>query len=255
MQPQYGKSPAQSGCERADTKARILRFSDAVNMLAAGMWGGLPQPTPVREFKRTAKKASIVFGPWRRQAGQHLSDAAIRGKLPVYVVAKPNIRSQESSLNATLPEIVPAIVLKRLIRARGSIPDHPIRPSTKTTNGDEKLLALLIRGILVIRESDFNAWYRSERTSGKWASQRFKSKKVGRPRKQTELLRNAVLGQVRDDAWSGKASITKLHRLLISSGRTDVPTPSTLARLVDQLFRETGERELLRIPRARPKSA
>jgi len=44
-----------------------------------------------------------------------------------------------------------------------------------------------------------------------------------------------------------------LHRLLVASGRSDVPSQDTLARLVDQLHRETGEAALLRTPRARRK--
>ncbi|MGB8089597.1 MAG: hypothetical protein WCF62_02670, partial [Pseudolabrys sp.] len=55
------------------------RFSDAVNRLAEGMWGGLRQPIPVSGVKRTSKKASVIFGPWREQAGQCLTAAAIAG--------------------------------------------------------------------------------------------------------------------------------------------------------------------------------
>ncbi len=37
----------------------FLRFSEAISRLEEGMWGGLPQPDPVRNIKRTFKKASI----------------------------------------------------------------------------------------------------------------------------------------------------------------------------------------------------
>jgi hypothetical protein len=149
---------------------------------------------------------------------------------------------------------VPVSVLARLTTTRGSLPDHPIRPSIKTAEGDEKLLGLLTVGVLVIRASDFEVWYRSERAKGKWPSQRSRLKiSGGRPTKQTEPVRNAVIGLVRDGKWSGKISIAKLHRLLIASSDDKVPSPDTLARLVDQLHAETGEAEFFRVKRAQRK--
>jgi hypothetical protein len=145
-------------------------------------------------------------------------------------------------------------VLARLTTTRGSLPNHPIRPSIKTAEGDEKLLGLLTVGVLVIRASDFDVWYRSERAKGKWPSQRSRLKiGGGRPTKQAGRVRNAVMGLVRDGKWSSKVSIAKLHRLLIASGDIEVPSPDTLARLVDQLHAETGEAEFFRAKRARPK--
>ena len=113
---------------------------------------------------------------------------------------------------------------------------------------------MLTVGLLVVRASDFDIWYRSERAKGKWTSQRSKSKiGNGRPTKQTELLRNAVLALVHDSKWNGKDRITTLHRLLVASDRSDVPSQDTPARLVDQLHSETGESGLFRIPRTRRK--
>lgn len=237
----------------------FLRFSDAVNRLAQGMWGGLPRPVPVQTIKHTSQKASVGFGPWREQAGQNLRAAAVNGELAIYVVAKPKVPSKNRALTRrspgeTEPAVVPLNVLKRLPTSRGGLPDHPIRPSIKTAEGNEMLFALLTVGLLVVRESDFDVWYRSERAKGKWASQRSRSKsRNGRPTKQTEALKNVILARVRAGEWSGKNSITMLHRLLVDSGRSDVPSPDTLARLVDQLFGETGEPELLRIVRVRRK--
>jgi hypothetical protein len=238
----------------------FIRFSDAVNRLANGMWGGLRRPVPVQTMKeQTSQNASVGFGPWREKAGRRLSDAATKGKPVVYVVAQPQVPSKNCALTRCSsgqiePVVVPVKVLKLLITSRCSLPDHPIRPSIKTADGNEKLLALLTVGLLVVREGEFNVWYRSERAKGKWASQRSRSKiGDGRPTKQTEMMRNAVLALVRDGVWSGNASITKLRRLLVKSGRFDVPSPDTLARLVDQLFYETGEPGLMRIVRARRK--
>jgi hypothetical protein len=66
-------------------------------------------------------------------------------------------------------------------------------------------------------------------------------------------VRSAVIELIRDGKWSGKVSIAKLHRLLIASGHIEVPSPDTLARLVDQLHAETGEAGFLRAKRPRRK--
>lgn len=239
----------------------FLRFSDGVNRLAAGMWGGLRRPIPVQTIKRTFRKGSLGFGPWREKAGQRLRAAGVKGELVVYVVAKPQAPPKHLALAGCSaeriePAVVPVDTLKRLMSSRGGLPDHPIRPSIKTVGGNEKLFALLTVGLLVVRARDFNVWYRSERAKGKWASQRSRSTTCnGRPTKQTEALRNAVFSLVGDGKWNGKNSLTMLRRLLVSSGRPDVPSPDTLARLVDQLFGETGEIELLRITRGKGTSA
>ena len=108
------------------------------------------------------------------------------------------------------------------------------------------MLGLLTIGILIIGARDFDAWYRSERAKGKRPSQRSKLKiGGGRPTKQVKRVRKAVIKLVHDGKWSGKASIAKLHRLLIASGGFEVPSPA-LARLVEQLHAETGEAEFFR---------
>jgi hypothetical protein len=235
-----------------DVPEGYIRLSDATNRLADGMWGSLPRPEPVATIKRTQKKLSVGFGPRRETAGQRLRDAAVNGELVVYVVAMPQIRSDrtERSPQKIEPVAVPVSILKRLITSRCGLPDHPIRPSIRTAEGDEKLFALLTVGLLVVWASDFDAWYGSERAKGKWASQRSKSKNgSGRPTKQTEGLRRAILTLVHDLKWTGEAGVTTLRHLLVASGRSDVPSPDTLARLVDQLHRETGEAGVLRIRR------
>jgi hypothetical protein len=236
----------------------FLRFSDAVSRLAEGMWGGLRRPVPVQIAKQTAKKASIAFSPWREQAGQCLRAAAVKGELVVYVVAMPQIPSKIWSKTSRFPEqlepvVVPVNVLKQLItNPRGGLPNHPIRPTIKTAGGDEKLYGLLIGGLLVVHARDFKTWYRSERAKGKWSSQRSRSKKKnGRPTKQTEAIRSAVLAIGLNPAGSSKVRIATLHRRLIAYGLSDIPSPDTLARVVDQLHRETGEPGLFRTARKR----
>ena len=244
-----------------DPPKDFLRISCAVNRLSDGMWGGLQRPEPVAAIKQDQKKLSLGFGPWGEQAGRRLRAAAIDGKLVIYVFAKPQVRSDDHSLadccspEGIEPVAVPVNVVKRLIASRGGLPDHPIRPSIKTADGNEKLFALLAVGLLVVRANDFDGWYQSERAKGRWPSQEPKEKKDGRPTKQTGALRNAVLALVHDHKWSGKDPISALHRLLVASGRSEVPSQDTLARLVDQLHRETGEAGLLRFTRARRKQS
>jgi hypothetical protein len=192
------------------------------------------------------------------KAGRRLRAAAVRGKLAIYVFAKPQVRSEHHHLTDCSPEkieplVVPVNVVKRLIASRGGLPDHPIRPSIKTAEGNEKLFALLTVGLLVVRASDFDVWYQSERVKGRWPSQRSKLKINGRPTKQTDPLRNAVLALIHDHKWSGKDPVSALHRMLVASGHSEVPSQDTLARLVDHLHNETGEAGLLRITRVRRK--
>jgi hypothetical protein len=236
----------------------FLRISCAVNRLSDGMWGSLPRPNPVVAIKQDQKKLSLGFGPWGEQAGRCLRAAAVKGKLAVYVLAKSQARSKDTSLTECFPEkiepvAVPLSVVERLIVSRGGLSDRPIRPSIKTAEGNERLFALLTGGLLVVRASDFDAWYKLERAKGRWPSQRSKLKINGRPTKQSAPLRNAVLALVHDNKWSGKDPISALHRMLVASGRSDVPSQDTLARLIDQLHRETGEAGLLRITRGRRK--
>jgi hypothetical protein len=224
----------------------FLLFSEAVHLLAQGIWGGLRRPVPVRKIKRQFKKVSLGFGPWRECAAQRLTTAAINGKMAVYIFGSPQAKVGGPASEITL---VPKIVLGRLIPIRGCLPDHP-RVSMKTVGGDGKLYRALNAGLLIVSQSDFNTWYRQERDKGRWPSQRLRLRVGGRPSKQTAALRTAVVKQMRE----GASSIAELRRRLLDFGRTDVPSQDTLARLVDRLQAETGEAEFLRRkrkPRAR----
>jgi hypothetical protein len=223
-----------------------LRLSDAVNLLAQGIWGGLQRPIPLQKFKWQYRKASVGFGPWKEKAGQCLRSAAIDGKVHVYVFGTP-----QSEIGDLSPEItpVPAAVLHRLIPMRGSLPDHP-RASMKAAGGDGKLFRSLNTGLLLVRRSEFDAWCQRERAKHRWPSQRSTSKqRDGRPSVQTDELRTAVINAMRER----KTSIAALRRRLVGSGRADIPSLDTLERLVDQLYRETGEAEFFRMKRARRK--
>jgi hypothetical protein len=113
----------------------------------------------------------------------------------------------------------------------------------KIAGGDEHLLHMLKIGTLVVCESEFAYWYKAERRRNRWPSQHSSTKKrgAGRPTKRT-ALRSATAEVLRQ---AGQISVANLRRILIASGRTDVPSVDTLARLVDQLHRETGEPNFL----------
>jgi hypothetical protein len=225
----------------------FLSVSEAVSVLARGMWGGLRRPDPVRQLKKQYRKVSVGFGPWKEEAARRFRTAAIAGNVQVYVFAKT---SRSASHVETVPVALSIKVLERLIAPRGGVPDHAVRPSLKTAGGDTKLLVLLLSGILLVSKKEFDGWYHSQRSKRRWASQRStKRRSGGRPSLQTEALRGAVLSMMRE----GKLNIAELRRRLVAAGQADVPSSATLERMVDQLYRETGERNLRRIKRLRRK--
>ena len=120
--------------------------------------------------------------------------------------------------------------------------------------GDHKLFVLLTGGVLVVREGEFDDWYRRERRKGKWPSQKSRKKTaVGRPTKQSDALKNAVMVLVTDRAWHATDGIAKLYRLLVErAGLETLPSHDTLRRCVIQLHIETGHaalRRAVRVPR------
>jgi hypothetical protein len=164
----------------------------------------------------------------------------------------------EASEPGAEPTVVPTLVIARLITSRGGLPDHPIRPSIKTAGGNDQLFRLLVSGVLVVRESEFHAWYKTERARGKWPSQReamkergpMKKPRRGRPSKQAQA-RDHVLHLAQNGKWKASEGIAKLRKLLLVRKVSSVPERDTLTRLVDQLYRETGHQALHRMPRRR----
>jgi len=239
---------------RKDAPQKLLRFSEAISRLCDGMWGGLRRPLPVQAIKRVSSKLSVGFGPQREQAGRIVTAAALKGELTVYLLADSRSGSETRGVgNGANLVVIPQQVLQALLKPRGSLPDHAIRPSLQTAAGDVRLLKALSRDTLVVGASEFDAWYRKERRKGRWPSQHSRSKQIGRPSKQTDALKSAIVALVNDNKWSGKVGLKELHRLLKASG--DVPAPDTLSRLVDRLHRETGMPELRRIKRPRSRRA
>jgi hypothetical protein len=62
-------------------------------------------------------------------------------------------------------------------------------------------------------------------------------------------LRNEVLAIAYANAWSGKGKVSELRRMLFAGGMRDPISDDTLGRLVDALFRETGDERFRRRPR------
>ena len=216
----------------------FLRIRDVIAALARGMYATFPQPKPVHAIKFDHQKASVIFGPWKEHAAQRLRAASCDGDLPIY--AKGNSDPQ--------PVMIPADVVGRLIPVRGGLPEHAIRPNLKTTGGDPRLLKVLSSGVLLVRQDDFGAWYKSERRKGRWSSQRLrKEAPEGRPSRVNNVLRDAVANALRER----KRSPAELRRDLIASGSPDVPSVDTLERLIDRLYRETGRPEFFRNKRRR----
>jgi len=131
-------------------------------------------------------------------AAKRIRAVAIAGQLQVYAIA--NLRQSPEDTALVVPKVydveiasVPTSVLEGLITWRGGLPDQALRPTIKTTVGDEKLLALLTRGmgVLAVRERDFFEWYRCKRAKGRWPSQKSKrTRSGGRPSKQSEALKS-----------------------------------------------------------------
>jgi hypothetical protein len=227
----------------------FLFFSEATNRLAAGMWGGLPQPIPIRQTKQTNiadrypwRRLSLGFGPWQEQARKRLTRAAMDGELPVYVMTENSE-----------PVVVSTGVLAILPKSRGGLGDVSPRVPLKIAHESEALFRKLTTGYLVVRETDFSAWYEAEHAHGRWESQRSRKKiHGGRPPKQTPSLENTILRLVRDEEWRADAPISILYRILVEKS-FDPPSPDTLARLIDRLHLKTGEPRLYRSKRRPPR--
>jgi hypothetical protein len=227
---------------RTDSDEQLLPLSAAVAVLMRGMFGGFPQTKPVHKIKRDYQKAPVVFGPWKEYAQQRVRMAAVIGELPVYA----------KNCSDPAPLLVPPDVIARLMVVRGGLPDHPIRPTLKIVGGNERLLRVLQTGTLLVREKEFASWYKAERRRNRWPSQHSskKGRGAGRPTKMTAALQRAVADALREHS---DVSVAQLHRILLASGRCEVPSVDTLERLLGRLYRETGDPRFFRAKRRRRK--
>jgi hypothetical protein len=228
----------------------FLLISEAVARLEAGMFGGATKrPKPVEAAKKVDPRASIGLGPHKEKAAAAVNAAIVAGDLTVYVFTPTSPDRVSRSLQ------LPLDVLNRLLRVRGGLPDHAIRPPAsllRDTSVTPELFAALSNSAMFLQRGEFKTWYQQQKSRRRWHSQRESSKpRTGRPTKQTNELRTSIMALVAEKKWSGPDGIAKLEKLLASKG---APRRNTLRRAVDSLFEETGDPLYRIIPRKRAKA-
>lgn len=225
----------------------FLVLSEAVGRLEAGMYGGeIRRPQAVEDAKAHDPDASIGWGPHKQTAAAAIDAALNAGKLSLYVFGA--LDTEMAS-----PFQVPRAALVRLLRIRGGLPDHAVRPSINLVR-DQLLTVELFNALstsaLFVRRNEFYTWYDNQKKKRRWSSQRMSNKaRVGRPSKQNELLA-PIRARVEEGSWSGREPVAKLVKLL---GLDDTQR-YTVKRTVDQIFRDNGDFRYRIIPRRRSKS-
>jgi hypothetical protein len=204
------------------------------------MFGQLVRAEPIAEIKRSEPRLSVDFGLQRREAKAKIRKDATAGKLVVYAFGA----------DSNEPQIVYPEILDCMICVRGGLPDHVGRlVSFETLVPAHRVLYHAIRGsVLALNEREFERWQAAERKKGKWPSQRSKkhiTKSRGRPRAADDDLRANILVCLRDEKWTGCDGIPALRKILADIPRINLPSEDTLARIVRDLYVETGESGLL----------
>lgn len=75
---------------------------------------------------------------------------------------------------------------------------------------------------------------------------------VGRPRKQSAALRRKIIAMVNSGLWTGEGKVSALLRLLEQEGFREPISHDTLARIVDDIWQETGDLSFRRRARRKP---
>jgi hypothetical protein len=217
------------------------------------------------------KRFRAGYVPRRARAAKRLWAAALKGEIPIYVVPdaceskppQPELKSPESDAcepepppaRPEWPETpvqIPVAVLKRLFVPLKTLPDHAIRATLKAI-GDPKLYVMLLSGRLVVQRGEFERWYVADRRKGEWPSQtaQHTGKHRGRPTKQSERLKAAIITLVEQKRWDRSRPFTKLAVLLEEEGQVAVPSVDTLRRLIRRIAAEDGDTRLHRSIRAK----
>jgi hypothetical protein len=227
-----------------------IRVSSAISRLQGAMFAGVRRPLMVGEFKKSWPRASIGFGPQRQKSAETIHRAILCGDLPVHVLG----RASHEDDTTLLP--VPTAVLAKIPKARGCVPDHCFRISPSLVREgilEGKTLVAMLHGPLLLDDMAFKRWYESERRKGKWPSRRgSKHRSAGRPRKQTDALRNRIQTIVNAGEWCGEDKVSVLHRKIFAGSHEPTVSHDTLARVVDDLFIETGDAQFRRRRRRHP---
>jgi hypothetical protein len=238
---------------RRGAETELLLISEAVARLKVGMYGGLRDPDPIANIKKSIDKGedrpSIAWEPQKEDAAKRIYEAIVQGKLSVFVLPV----ATEDRPHQT-PLQVPLGVLKRMITTHGGLPDRVVQP-TRIFARDPiapELRAALSNSTLYVLHEEFDAWYKKARKKRNWPSQRphyetppslrSRSKKnpIGRPSKQNDL-HAPIAALVKAGQWSAEQHfIADLVRLLKSKGVK--ASRQTVERAVEQLHREAGDR-------------
>jgi hypothetical protein len=240
---QSGISMSRNGAETG-----FLLISEAVARLKVGMYAGLNQPEPIANIKKSEPRLSIELGAQKEDAAERIYEAIVQGELSVFVLP-----ASTDKVHRTLLQ-VPLGILKRMMRTRGSLPDHAIQPLrifAKDPITDE-LRAALSQSALYLQRREFDAWHEEAKKKLNWPSQRSSCKpRMGRPSRQSDL-HNPIIVLVNEGRWSAEQNfIADLVKLLKSKGVT--ASRQTVERTVKQLHRETGDhRYYYADPRKKP---
>jgi hypothetical protein len=231
-------------------ETEFLLISEAVTCLEAGMFGGaIKRPEPVEAAKKIYPGASIGLGHHKEKAASAVNAAIMAGDLTVHVFTLSSTDRVSRSLQ------VPLDVLNRLLRVRGGLPDHAIRPPVKLlrdTSVHSELFVALSNSAMFLPQGEFKAWYERQKSRRRWPSQR-ESKKppTGRPSKQDDQLLTSIRARVVEEKWSAPDDIAKLVRLLVTHG---APNRNLVRRAVQRLYEETGDNRYRVVPRKRVKT-
>lgn len=233
-----------------EVATEFVLISEAVTRLQAGMFGGaIKRPDPVEAIKKIHPRLSVRSGQQEDKAASAIHGAILKGSLSVHVYTRPTAEGGSHTLQ------LPIGVLSRLLKVRGGLPDHAIRPPVslfRDTSVSPELFAALSSSAMYIHRSQFEIWYEKQKSRHKWPSQRASTQpRTGRPSKQTDELLTSIRARVVQKKWSAPDGIAKLVRLLASYG---APNRNLVRRAVQRLYEETGDNRYRVVPRKRVKA-
>ena len=240
----------------SEVETEFLLISEAVARLEAGMFGGaIRQPEAVKTAKKLYPRASIGLGLHKEKAASVVHEAILKGDLLVHVVTPP------TAMEACRPIVVPVDVLQRMPKVRGDLPDHPARHPVSFVRHypiASDLFTALSASALHLQRTEFDAWYKKQKSRRRWPSQTMSKKPQknrkqpsGRPTKQTNELLTSIRVRVAEEKWSAPDGIAKLVRLLATHG---APDRNLVRRAVQRLYEETGDNQYRIVPRKRVKA-
>ena len=215
-------------------------ISEGVHNLEESMFGNLNRPEAIEAIKEKERGLSVGLASQRVAARKAIREAAAKGKLRVYGL-KPNV-------GAIRP--IGQELISKLILVRGALPDHVghlVQANNKSPR--ERILREDLRNnILLLKRDEFKVWLAAERSKKKRSKKRrqsqgfdeLKSPKIGRPKIPREPWTTLILGLVDQKKWRRSLGVPLLREMLIKdSDALRVPSDDTLARILDELCKNT----------------